>query len=85
MVTPRKHAKRKTCTYDISNISAKKRYALLTNHTDNVDFSMQHVTEKRATNIICDVDKVKIIDNYQIVESKSKKNININIVNLSNC
>ena len=45
---------------------------------------MQHVTEKKATHI-CDVDKVKIIDNYQIVESKSKKKNNINNVNLSNC
>ena len=45
---------------------------------------MQHVTEKKATHI-CDVDKVKIIDNYQIVESKSKKKKNINNVNLSNC
>ena len=46
---------------------------------------MQHVTEKKATHIICDVDKVKIIDNYQIVESKSKKKKNINNGNLSNC
>ena len=37
-VTSRKHAKRKKCTDNISNaFSAKNRYALLTNQTDNVD------------------------------------------------
>ena len=35
-VTPRKYAKRKTCTDDFST---KNRYALLTNQTDNADFS----------------------------------------------
>ena len=49
-ITSRKHAKRKICTGNISNdISIKDRYALLTNQTDNVDFSRQNGTEKGAT------------------------------------
>ena len=40
--------------------------------------------EKGATHIISDVDEVETIDNYQTVQSKSKRNKHSNIVNLSN-
>ena len=61
-VTPRKHANRKSLyTDNISkDISTKSRFALLTNQTDNVDFSTQHVTKKGATHSINDVDEVEI-------------------------
>ena len=56
----------------------------LTNETNNVDFSTQHVTEKGATHSIGDVDEAETIDNYQAVQPKSKRNKHNNIVNLSN-
>ena len=86
-VTPRKHAKTKTlCIDNISNeISTKNKYVLLTDQTDNVDFSTQHVTEKGATQSICDVDEAETIHNYQVVQPKSKSNKHNNIINLSNC
>ena len=40
--------------------------------------------EKGATHSIRDVDEVETIDNYQTVQSKSKRNKHSNIVNLSN-
>ena len=77
MVTPRKHAKRKTCTDNISNdISTKNRHALLTNQTDNVDFSTQNVTEKGATHSICHVDEVETIETIkQFSQKKSLKKL----------
>ena len=50
-VTTTKHGKTKTlCTGNISNdTSTKNKYALLTDQTDNVDSSTQHVTGKGAT------------------------------------
>ena len=85
-VTPRKHAKKKPlCTDNVSNdISTKNKYVFLTNETNNVDFSTQHVTEKGATHSIGDVDEAETIDNYQAVQPKSKRNKHNNIVNLSN-
>lgn len=69
--TPSKHAKRKICTNNISNdISTEKRYALLTNQTDNVDFFTEYVTEKGATSRIHDADEAETINNYQKVQSK---------------
>ena len=43
------------------------------------------MTEKGARDSIYDVDEAEIIDNYQAVQPKSKRNKNSNIVNLSNC
>ena len=85
-VTPRRHAKTKTlCTDNIQNdISTKNKYALLTDQTDNVDFSTQHVTEKGATHSICDVHETQTIRKYQAVQPKSKRNKHNNIFNLSN-
>ena len=40
--------------------------------------------EKGAIHSIRDVDEVETIDNYQTVQSKSKRNKHSNIVNLSN-
>ena len=69
--TPRKHAKRKTFTDNISNdVSTKNKYASLTNQTDNVDFSTQHMTEKGATHSIRDIDEAETIDNCQAVQPK---------------
>ena len=83
---PRRHAKTKTlCTDNIHNdISTKNKYALLTDQTDNVDFSTQHVTEKGATHSICDVHEAQTIRKYQAVQPKSKRNKHNNIFNLSN-
>ena len=74
-VTPRKHAKRNTlCTDNISKyFSSKNRYALLTNQTDNVDFSRQHVTEKGAIHSICDFDEIETNNNYQTVSLNQKR------------
>ena len=85
-VTPRKHAKTKAlCTNNISNdISTKNKYALLTDQTDNVDFSTKNATKKGATHSICGVDEAETINNYQAVQPKSKRNKHNNIVNLSN-
>ena len=60
-VTPRKHAKTKAlCTNNISNdISTKNKYALLTDQTDNVDFSTKNATKKGATHSICGVDEAE--------------------------
>ena len=85
-VIPRKHAKTKTLfTDNIHNdISTKNKYALLTDQTDNVDFSTQHVTEKGTTHSICDVHEAETIHKYQAVQPKSKTNKHNNIFNLSN-
>ena len=42
------------------------------------------MTEKGVTHCICDVDEAETIDNYQTVQSKSKRNKHSNNVNLSN-
>ena len=42
------------------------------------------MTEKGAAQSIRDVDEVKTIDNYQTVQSKSKRRKHSNIVNFSN-
>ena len=43
------------------------------------------MTQKGATQSICDVDEAETIHNYQVVQPKSKRNKHNNIVNLSNC
>ena len=43
------------------------------------------MTEKGATQSICDVDEAETIHNYQVVQPKSKRNKHNNIINLSNC